>query len=197
MSDQPTGAHPPDDREPTDPLAGPSPLDPLSGEAFSSDPGETESNRPQSPLAPAPAPTSADPSVPPPVPPAPSGFETGPADAAPPAAPAPARRFSPVLKRLGVALVGVVVVVLGRTAFDRSSADVLEVGQCVSRDGNDIAQVDCADATAKYKVLLIQKDTQRSSIEAVCSGAPTTTTSYFESKEGETQGNVICLADLS
>ncbi|MDN5768356.1 MAG: hypothetical protein L0H78_21435, partial [Humibacillus sp.] len=147
--------------------------------------------------APAPAPTTADLSVPPPVPPAPSGLETGPADAAPPAAPAPARRFSPVLKRLGVVLIGVVVVVVGRSAFDRSSADLLEVGQCVSRDGNEIAQVDCADATAKYKVLLIQKDTQRSSIESVCSGAPTTTTSYFESKEGETQGNVICLSGLS
>ncbi|MDN5779505.1 MAG: hypothetical protein L0H96_21665, partial [Humibacillus sp.] len=159
-----------------------------------------ESARPQSAPAPAPAPTSAALSVPPPVPAAPIGLEAGPVDAAPPApstAPAPARRFSPVLKRLGVVLIGVVVVVVGRSAFDRSSADLLEVGQCVSRDGNEIAQVDCADATAKYKVLLIQKDTQRSSIESVCSGAPTTTTSYFESKEGETQGNVICLSGLS
>ena len=137
------------------------------------------------------------PSAAPPVPAAPSGFDAGPADG-PQTDPAKAgKKLSPVLKRLGVVLIGIVVVVVGRTAFDRGSADVLEVGQCVSRDGNEISQVDCGDDKAKYKVLLIQKDATESSIESVCSGAPTTTTSYFESKKGETRGNVICLSDLS
>ncbi len=43
-----------------------------------------------------------------------------------------------MLKQVGVALIGTVVVVLGRTAFDRVSADALEVGRCVSRDAGNI-----------------------------------------------------------
>lgn len=216
MSDQPTGARPPADDYPVDPLAGSTlSSDALSSEPYpsgpnASGPDETQHDEarhegaPTSVTEPMP-PEPANPSVPPvpsmapapPVPAVPSGFDAGPADGPPTEAGKAGKKLSPVLKRVGIALIGIVVVVVGRTAFDRGSADVLEVGQCVSRDGNEIAQVDCADDKAKYKVLLIQKDTTESSIESVCSGAPTTTTSYFESKEGEKQGNVICLSDLS
>ena len=218
MSDQPTGAHPPADHDsqptpdPYDALAGPSDAsDPLSSELYSGGPSPSERDESQRAAAPtsAPEPARSEPADPaqgplvpqgPPVPqmtPPPGRTEAGPS-AGPPAEPPKAgRRFSPVLKRLAVVLVGVVVVVVGRTAFDRGSADVLEVGQCVSRDGNEISEVDCADAEARYKVLLIQKDTNESAIESVCSAAADTTTSYFESKEGETKGNVICLADLT
>lgn len=232
MSDQPTGARPPADDYPVDPLAGSTlPIDALSSEPYPSGPNESGPDKTQhdqnqhdqnqhDEARHEGAPTSvtepmlheqANPSVPPvpsmasapPVPAAPSGLDAGPADG--PATDAAktgkagkaGKKLSPVLKRVGIALIGIVVVIVGRTAFDRGSADVLEVGQCVSRDGNEIAQVDCADDKANYKVLLIQKDTTESSIESVCSGAPATTTSYFESKEGETQGNVICLSDLS
>lgn len=211
MSDQPTGTHPAADEYPRDPLAEPTlPSDALSSEPYPSGPSESgrdETQRLSAQTAvtePAPH-EQPNPSVPPapalappvPAPAVPYGFDAGPADGPPADTAQAGQRFSPVLKRVGFALIAVVVVVLGRTAFDRGSADVLEVGQCVSRDGNEIAQVDCADDKATYKVLLIQKDTTESSIESVCSGVPTTTTSYFESKEGETQGNVICLADLS
>ena len=223
MSDQPTGAHPAADEYPCDPLAEPSiPSDALSSEPYPSGPSQSgrdeaqrdETQRDEARRAGAqaavtePAPHEpTNPSVPaaPAVPPAPTvpagaapfGFDAGPADGPAADAAKAGKKLPPVLKRVGVALIAVVVVVLGRTAFDRSTADVLEVGQCVSRDGNEIAQIDCADELATYKVLLIEKDTTESSIESVCSGAPTTTTSYFESKEGETQGNVICLSDLS
>ncbi len=223
MSDQPTGAHPPADGYPRDPLAEPTlRSDALASETYPSGPSESgrdetqrdetqrdEARRAGAPTAvtePAPYEQS-NPSVPPapamtparpvPAPAVPNGVDAGPADGPPGDSAKAGKTFSPVLKRVGVALIAVVVVVLGRTAFDRGSADVLEVGQCVSRDGNEIAQIDCADEKARFKVLLIQKDTTESSIESVCSGAPTTTTSYFESKEGETQGNVICLSDLS
>ncbi|MEO6997571.1 MAG: hypothetical protein ABI112_05760 [Terracoccus sp.] len=214
MPDQPTGAHPPADGYPVDPLAEPAlPSDALSSEPYLSRPSESEPVETQRSSAPTSVTEAVPhehthPSVPtapamtpaPPVPAVPNGFDDGRADG-PQADAANAgqagKKLSPVLKRVGVALIAIVVVVLGRTAFDRGSADVLEVGQCVSRSGNEIAQVDCADATAKYKVLLIQKDTDTSSIESVCSAATQTTTSYFESKEGETKGNVICLSDLS
>ncbi|MEO5745249.1 MAG: hypothetical protein ABIQ53_11780 [Terracoccus sp.] len=218
MSDQPTGAHPPADGYPRDPLAEPTlPSDALSSEPYPSEPSEPsessesephEAQREGAPTAvtepvpheqttpPVPPAPDMTPAPPVPAPAVPSGFDAGPSNGRPADAAKAGKMFSPVLKRVGVALIAVVVVVLGRTAFDRGSADVLEVGQCVSRDGNEIAQIDCADELATFKVLLIQKDTTESSIESVCSGAPTTTTSYFESKEGETQGNVICLSDL-
>lgn len=105
-------------------------------------------------------------------------------------------RIPPLVKRIGIVLLILIIGFVVRSAFNRSSADVLEVGQCVSRDGDSIDQIDCNDEKARYKVLVIKKDTTKSSIQTVCSKSPGATTSYFESKEKAKTGNIICLGPV-
>ncbi|WP_076258234.1 LppU/SCO3897 family protein [Intrasporangium flavum] len=129
-----------------------------------------------------------------------STVPAAPADPAAPATPGPeAPKAGSKRKKILSAIATVVVVLavkfgLGYMLADQPVADSLSVGQCVkSGDDDSIAKVDCGDAKAEYKVVFIKKDTVQSLADQTCAPYEATTTTYFEYREGETNGNVICL----
>ena len=80
---------------------------------------------------------------------------------------------------------------------DKPAADTLSIGQCVQRgDDDSIAAVDCGDGNADYKVVFIKKDTLESLADQTCTPYEATTMTYFESEEGATTGNTICLGPV-
>lgn len=108
----------------------------------------------------------------------------------------PASKTNSILKRIGVAIVAIAVV-FGVRYFlsDKGVAGSLEVGQCVSRSGNEISAVDCTSADAAFKVLKIEKDVSTSDVARVCGLVEGVTNTYIESKKNSSTGNIICLGD--
>jgi hypothetical protein len=100
---------------------------------------------------------------------------------------------APVLAGLlAIMLIVAVFLVLG----DRSTADRLEIGQCVSlREDNRIEPVGCGDGRARFRVVFIEKDTTESAASAVCARYPEATMSYFEGDHDTPGGDLVCLGN--
>lgn len=95
---------------------------------------------------------------------------------------------------LALVLALVLVVAAFFVLGDRSTADRLEIGQCVSlREDNRIEPVDCGDARARFRVVFIEKDTTESVASSVCARYPEATMSYFEGDQDTPDGDLICL----
>jgi hypothetical protein len=190
---------------PEQPTTDPSPAVPstTSGDAAPTEPTSTDaapSATTPTDAAP-PATTSTDAA-----PPATASTEAAPvgAPATQPAGPeAPETKGSGSPRKKILSAIGTVAVVLlakfglGYLISDKPAADTLSIGQCVQRgDDDSIAAVDCGDGNADYKVVFIKKDTLESLADQTCTPYEATTMTYFESEEGATTGNTICLGPV-
>lgn len=86
---------------------------------------------------------------------------------------------------------------------DVSAAHSLNVGDCVmpgrvDEHGNqDLVYAECTGTSARRQVLEVIEDTTESLGDVACTRHRTYETYYFEHREGETTGMLICLGTIS
>ncbi|GAA3897416.1 hypothetical protein GCM10023084_57480 [Streptomyces lacrimifluminis] len=142
----------------------------------------------QNPNAPVPAePTAAQQPYPP--------HQGAPFQGAPVPPPAPTKRFSKKLMRIGVFIVIAIAIAGGKWYFGQSDAETTSVGACMHNDGSntapDLNEVGCTSSDAQYKV--VEKFDNTSDADK-CKSVTEATISYYQ--EGSSHDVVLCLKEV-
>ena len=100
--------------------------------------------------------------------------------------------------RAVLGIVGVAVLAGGYMAYKyfTNDTDLASVGDCITEasSADDMKTVDCAEATAKYKVVGRSDGSYTSSsASAVCNAYPSTTDVFLAEGAGRQRGYVLCL----
>ncbi|MGY1499273.1 LppU/SCO3897 family protein [Streptomyces sp. QTS52] len=108
--------------------------------------------------------------------------------------PAPAKRFSKKLLRIGVFIVVAIAIAGGKWYFGQSDAETTSVGACLHNDGTDadadLNEVDCSSDGAQYTVV---EKFDNSSDENKCKTVTEATIYYIQSGSGHDV--VLCLKE--
>ena len=109
--------------------------------------------------------------------------------------PAPAKRFSKKLLRIGVFIVIAIAIGLGKWYFNQSDAETTSVGSCMHNDGTDTSpdlnEVDCTSSGAQYKVV---EKFDNTSDASKCEAITEATISYYQ--QGSSHDVVLCLKEV-
>ncbi|MPY60009.1 LppU/SCO3897 family protein [Streptomyces spongiae] len=131
------------------------------------------------------------PGVPQPYPPQPGA----PFQGAPVPPPAPKKRVSKTLLRIGAFIVVAIIVALGKWYLGQSDAETTSVGSCMHNEGSqsspDLKTVDCSSDGAEYKVVEKFDNTSDSS---KCQSVKEAEISYYQ--VGNNHNVVLCLKSV-
>ncbi|GAA3806510.1 hypothetical protein ACFS5L_30235 [Streptomyces phyllanthi] len=109
--------------------------------------------------------------------------------------PAPAKRFSKTLLRIGGFIVIAIVIALGKWYLGQSDAETTSVGSCMHNEGSqsspDLQTVDCSSSDAEYKVVEKFDNTSDSS---KCEAVKEAEISYYQ--VGDNHDVVLCLKSV-
>lgn len=130
--------------------------------------------------------------------PAPQAEHPAQAGESPDAKPAPSKARG-IVKRIVGALVVFAVISIGGVAWAylTGAPETAKAGDCLSgQSAEELKTVDCADATAEYKVVgKVENKTEAefdTNAESICAAYPTFQTAYWEGKKNGS-GYVLCL----
>lgn len=114
---------------------------------------------------------------------------------APTPPPAPQKRVSKTLLRIGAFIAVAILIALGKWYFGQTDAETTSVGSCMHNEGTqsspDLKEVDCSSSDAKYKVVEKFDDTSDSS---KCEAVKEAEISYYQVGEGHNV--VLCLKEV-
>jgi hypothetical protein len=109
--------------------------------------------------------------------------------------PAPRKRFSKTLLRIGGFIAIAIVIAVGKWYLGQTDAETTSVGSCMHNEGSqtspDLQEVDCSSSDAEYKVVEKFDDTSDSS---KCEAVKEAEISYYQ--VGDNHNVVLCLKEV-